>query len=272
MAQDRRSFNPARLQQLASAVSNVAASLHDYKVLSKNVAKVIVSLSNDRCSSKEIAHAISRSLGNGFAPVLGSFRVIPGAPITALAGFVTRNTEVITPEDERYNRMRPLTASIMLDPQDESMWDIRRGDSGTFLVRAGDEDLSSLLVTASVRDVNSPRMASLASCSSAGEFISFVDVNQGVLKHGFVLASDGDQVQVVTEDDEQPVTIGEDSVVEAAILHGQDVEVAATVGIDSTTYDSRSPAAMTEYYRQLYAYAPAFAEDVVKQINSHSAV
>lgn len=272
-------FNAQRLEQLANSVSNVVASLHDYRPLSKQVAKVIITLSTDRCTNKEVAAAISRAVGNGqevgFAPVLGSFRIVPNARCIALAGFVTRHAEVINSEDERFKQMRPVTASIMLDTHDESLWNIRKNDGGgTFLVRAGEEDLSALLLTASVRDVNAPRMAQLASTggSTAGEFVSFVDPLAGELRHGFVLASDGDNVEVVTQDSEQPVAVTEDSIVEAAVLNGEDVQVAATLGLDRGNYDSRSKASMSEYYKALYSYAPGYVDEIQKQIDSHATV
>lgn len=273
-------FNRQRLQQLAASVSNVVASLHDSRPLSKQVAKVVISLSTDRCTGTEVAAAISRAVGNGkdvgFAPVLGSFRVIPGARCVALAGFVTRHAETIDESDERFKRFRPVTASIMLDTVDSTMWDIRKGDGGnTFLVRAGEEDLSNLLVTATVRNLDAPRIAEVASATGfavPGEFVAFVDPIAGELRHGFVLASDGEQVDIVTNEDEQPITIGEDSIVEAANLNGHDTVTAASLGIDRGNYDSRSKASMSEYYKALYSYAPAFVEEIQKQIDAHAAV
>lgn len=272
-------FNENRLRTLASSVSNVVASLHEYKAISNNVAKVIVTLSTDRCTRSEVAAAISRAVGNGgevgFAPVLNSFREIPGARTIALAGFITRHAQVITQDDPRYKTMRPVTAGIMLDSTDGSQWDIRKGEGdNTFLVRAGEEDLSSLLVTASTRDLMAPRMAEIASTQSSapGEFIAFVDASVGELRHGFVLASDGDQVEVLTDDAEQPLTIGEDSIVEACVFNGEDVQTAATLGVDRTNFDSSSKASMSEYYKALYSYAPGYVDEIQKQIDAHAAV
>lgn len=272
-------FNATKLRQLASSVSNVVASLHEYQPLSKQVAKVIVTLSTDKCTSAEVASAISRAVGGGqdvgFAPVLGSFRFIPGARSIALAGFVTRHAEIVTQEDERFKRMRPVTASIMLDTTDSTMWDIRKGaDDQTFLVRAGEEDLSKLLQTASVRDVNAPRMAEIAStaASTPGEYVAYVDPVLGELCHGFVLTSDGVQVEIIKDDEEKPVTIGEDSIIEAAVLNGEDVQTAAALGIDRANFDSKSKASMSEYYKALYSYAPGYVEEIQKQIDAHAAV
>jgi hypothetical protein len=266
-------FNANRLKELASRVSVVAASIHDYKPVSANLAKVIVTLSSAQCTGKEVAAAITRSLGGNAAPVLGSFRVIPGARCTALAGFVVKQPEVVFEDDPRFKNMRPVTASIMLDPGDSSMWDVRAGADGkTMLVRAGDEDLTSLLQTASVRDTQAPRMQELASCSTAGEFVAFVDPAAGELRHGFVLASDGDQLEVLPDDGEEPVVVPENVVVEAAMLHGREIEVAESVGINASNFDSRSKASMTEFYKQLYGYAPAYVEEIQKQIDAHAAV
>lgn len=272
MSQHLQGFSAKRLQKLAASVSNVVASLHEHKMLSNQVAKVIVSISNDRCTASEIASAITRAVGSGFAPVLNSFRPIPGANCIALAGFVTKNSEVILATEDKFKTMKPVTASIMLDPQDSSMWDLRNGPQGSFLVRAGEEDLGSLLLTASVRNVNAPRMREMASCSTDGEFVSYVNPVTGALGHGFVLASDGDMLEVVNDEDELPVLMGEDSIVEAAALHNEDKVIAAKVGITAADFDSRSKAAMTDYYKQLYSYAPQYLADIVAQIDAHAAV
>ena len=201
------SFNSNRLTQLAQRTNVVSATIHDYQAVSPIVAKVIISLSTDRCSNKEVAQAITAALGGNAAPVLGSFRVIPGARCIALAGFVVKQPEIVMSDDERFKRMRQVNASIMLDESDSSLWDVRADSAGkTMLVRAGDEDLTSLLQTASVRNVQVPKMRELASCSAAGEYIAFVDPQAGELRHGFVLASDGKDVEVVVEDSETPVT------------------------------------------------------------------
>lgn len=269
---DRYSFNPQRLQALARAHSNVAVSVHDHENLSPVVAKVIVSVSTDRCTKQEVANAVTVALGGNAAPVLDSFRLIPGAGCLALAGFVVKQPEVVYEDDERFKRMRPVTAGIMLDSQDQSMWDVRQDGGKTLLVRAGDEDLSCLLETASVRNVQAPRMASLATDVQPGEFASFVDVNSGELRHGFVLAAAGGQVELATDDSEVPVVTCTKSLVEIASLNGGELEVAASVGLDSKDFDSRSKASMLEFYKQLYGYAPGYVDEIKQQIESHAAV
>jgi hypothetical protein len=203
--------------------------------------------------------------------VLGSFRPIPGAP-NALVGFVSRNLETVLEGTDKFNRMKPVTASIMLDPEDDTMWDVRKNEQGSFLVRSGTEDLNVLLASVTTRDMNLPRVAEMASCSAPGEFLSFVCSTSGTLRHGFVLASDGETLQVITPDEEVAVVTTEDTVVEAMLLHGGDKEVAASLGIDASKFDSRSPAAMSEYYKQVYGFAPGYVAEIQAQIDAHAAV
>ena len=269
-----RTFNAARLRELANNTGRVAVSVADSRPFSRNLAKVVLSATVPlaKTTQAELATAIARTLP-GFTPVLGSFRELVGARAPSMVGFVARNTEVITPSDERYKRMRPVTASLMLDTGDSTMWDVCTGSEGTFLVRAGqEEDMAKVLVTASVRDVNAPKLRQIASCTSADSFVAYVNPNSCELAHGFVLAADGEAVNVLDSETGEQTIVPEDSVVEAASLNGDDVQVAETVGLDSKSFDARDKSSMESYYTQLYGYAPAYVEQLKQQINSHAAV
>jgi len=267
-----RTLSATRLVEMASRVPSIAVGIADFKVLSPQVAQVIVTPSETRCTREELAAAITRATEGKFTPVLGSFRSIPGARVPAMVGFVTSNKEVITSDEPRYKTLRPITASSMLDAADQSLWDVRQGEDGKpYVIRALDEDMTTLLASYSVRDIAAPSLREMASITQPENFVSYVDLSLGELKHGFVVATleDG-QLSVLATDAETAAVIPESCVVEVALLGDQTKEIAADVSIDDKNFDSKSPASMVEFYKALYGYAPGYVKSIEDQINSHA--
>lgn len=268
-----RTLSSHRLAEMASRMPSVAVGIADFRVMSPQVAQVIVTPSTTNCTSEELAAAVTRSTGSKLVPVVGSFRPIPGARTPSLIGFVTTNKEVILASDARYSKLRPLTASTMLDPQDSTLWDIRKDDSGqTFVVRALEEDMTVLLSSYQARDISAPSLRETAAVTGAGNFIAYVDLDHGEMKYGFVLATTDEGLTVLSTDGESPVTIPESSVVEIAILGERTKVTAADVNLKMDDFDSRSAASMAEFYKALFGYAPGYVAEIQKQIDSHATV
>ena len=264
--------NPQRVQAALDRANGVFASILDAKLVSAEVAKVVVSLSDTKVSQDKVCASVSSALDGQFAPVLGSFRPVANGRQPTFVGFVAASREMIAADEERFKRLRPLTAGIMLDPEDDSVWNLHEGEQGTFVLREGAEDVGKVLETARVRQTNAPALASLNSTAQAGDFISFVDGASGSLRHGFVLASNEDStIEVVTGEDEEPLTVADEQVVEAVELEDedqQDLEKASHVV--KAAFENTIPS-LTEYYKQLYAYAPEYLKQIQAIIDGNAA-
>lgn len=266
----RSTLSLDRMRALAGSIGHVTLALCDYTKVSDTLAKVVLTASKpiERAARKDITYALNHSLP-GTTPIVASFREVVGALTPSIVGFVAVVPNVRMQDDPSFSRMRNVTASLMLDPEDSTMWDIKTTQEGaTMLVQRGKEDLSSLLQTASVRNVSAPRIKALAGYSSRGEYVAYACAKTNTLRYGFVLASNGEDVEVVGEDGESDV-IKESEVVEAAILDKEEFnEVLASTGIKVVANPSKAD--LLSYYEQVYAYAPAYLEDIKRMINTHA--
>jgi hypothetical protein len=265
-------FNLDRMRDLAGRINNVVAKVTDYQPINSEVARVAVTLSTAHVSQADATAAIARATNNQASPVLGSFRAVPNALVPTLIGFVSANREVVTEDDARAKRFQAQTASILMDPTDESLWKVVEEGGATLFVRTDTQDLHTALASVRTRDVRAPQLQLAAAESIAGEFISYVNAF-GELKHGFVVqASDDGNVEVLPSDAEDEEVITEDQVVEAHWLDDELKQEAAAAGVDSANFDSRSKESMKEYYKRMYSYAPDYLAKVIKQIDDSAAV
>ncbi len=263
--------NPTRVQAALDRANGVFASILDAKLVSAEVAKVIVSLSDTKVSQDKVCASVASALDGQFAPVLGSFRPVDNGRQPTFIGFVAANREMISANEDRFQRLRPLTAGIMLDPEDDSVWNLHEGEHGTFVLREGEEDVGKVLETARVRQTNAPVLASLNSTAQVGDFISFVDGASGSLRHGFVLASNGDNtIDVVTGEDEEPLTVAGEQVVEAVEFEDEDKqELEKASRVVKAAFEDTIPS-QTEYYKQLFAYAPEYLKQIQEIIDGNA--
>ena len=264
-------FNLQRLQAALDKAGGVYTSVLDTKLVSPEVAKVIVALSDTNVSKDAVIASITNALQGQFAPVLGSFRQVENGRQPTFVGFITASREMLTSEDERFKRLKPLTAGIMLDPEDESVWNVHNGENGTFVLREGSEDVAKVLETARVRQTNAPALHQFVYAAVAGDYISFVDAHAGVLRHGFVVAAyDDNTVSVLTAEDEDPLFIDNEQVVEAVELEDEDVqELETQSNVVKAAFDDTIPS-MSEYYKQLFAYAPDYLKQVQEIIDANA--
>ena len=261
-----------RALEVARNLGSVGVSVADYKPVSrsKTLARVVLVASTPLRNTHpaDITAALSRCLPE-CTPVLGSFRVVADAKVPCLTGFVSTASPVLSEDEGKEKGLKPVTAAIMLDPSDQSLWDVRKSEAGTFFVRAGEDDINTVLASSRVRNPAAPALVQTAGLSQPREFVRYVRTD-GSLGHGFVVASLNEDVEVMPEEEDNTVVVPEDSIIEAAFLHGEDMQVAADLGIDTTNMGGNER--LKDYYKQLYTYAPAYVDQLIKQIDSHAAI
>lgn len=256
---------------LHRATTGVFASLLDNRLVSPEVARVVVSLSNTNVSEEAVYASIAETLQGQFAPVIGSFRPVANGKQPTFVGFVAASRQMIGENDPRFKSLRPLTAGIMLDPEDDTVWNLHKGEAGTFVLREGAEDMGKVLETAKVRQTNAPKLSEIASAAQAGDYISFVDAKAGCLRHGFVVASfEDDTLSVITAEDEDMTTIDDEQVVDAVAFDEEDEKELQEVSrVVKANFDSNL-LSQAEYYKQLYAFAPDYLEKVKAIIDGNA--
>lgn len=261
------------LLRAQQSLDPVYASLVDYSLITPAAARVIMTLSNASGNKVQTAAAITNALDKQFAPILKSFRVLRSSSIRPIiAGFVTANKEVLSLRDERVQGFRAVTASILLDPSDNSTWNICTDPHGAkFVLREGSEDIGRVLETAKMRDTSAPRLRNLVNKSRVGEFAAFV--NDSTVKYGFVVnaSADSNTIQIITPEDESPIEVDEDTVIEAVLPDSREKVIASEVGIDPNGFGSGT-VGLSEYYKSLYAYAPEYITLMEDALNQNSVI
>ena len=263
--------NVNRLVTAAASASHVSIVTAHVPV-SNRVSQVCVRLplGNKELSKVQLAASIKSVLSNDGMPVLGSFRRCESDDNYAI-GFVVANLETISVSEASERGLRPVTASLFLDKEDESVWNVTSSPDGQILVREGKENLSALLETARVRDVSAPELASFNSADS-GDFIAFVDPLSGNMRGGMVLASTEDGVEVITPDSEETEIVSNNEIVDVIDPEGETEQVASAQGIEIAEFNSKSKASMKEYYKQVFSYSPEYIKQMMTIIDQSAVV
>lgn len=259
------------MDKFAARTSKVFASVHDSKLLTPTLAKVVITFNSLNHHPEELSKAISKTMDNLASPIEGSFRVIASATLPALVGFVVANREVRDSTDmtnpEKY---RVMAANLLMDKADETLWEIKSANDQKFLTRHSTEDLSELLTASTIRTKGTPNIAVIATARiDSSEYVSFIDVASNQLRHGYAVGKgDNTSIKVLCRDssDGEPIVVGYDFVVQSCLLGGSDIrkEVKAAATGDE--------AQMKDYYKRLYSYDPEYYSMLEKQISENAAV
>lgn len=290
------------LSKMQVRTPSVVATITDYQMVTESLARVIVAFNTLEGSSREeLSQAIAKAMDNDGSVVEGSFRLIKSMGMPAMHGFVKANT-VSKPYDEQVvasaTNMQALASNMFIDRDDDSLWTVKSGSNGAkMLTRQANDDLSKIMATARTHLHNQPRLMEISSfMQDVGnrEFVAFVDPSCNELRHGYVLAAEGDMVQIVPTDramdknmgdnqrdgnsvaermekEDEPVSVQTAMIVESAYLAEADAERFENAEI-AAPVDSKSNAAMKAYYKELYAYDPAYYAMIEKQINEHASL
>jgi hypothetical protein len=290
--------------------STIVANIHDFRALSPTIAKVVVTFNTKDADQDTLREALAHVLDHRVVPIEGSFRWVHSFSLPAVVGFVRKNREIRPIEEANSKGMKALASNLLMDSVDESLWEVRSGSNGQkILVRQEMEDLSELLVTASIRQHNAPKLSSIGSDVSRGEFVSFVDPKLEISRIGYVLAVEGDNVEVmpyVSQEEQQDFDLVQDDVetdpatapnegeemrgegnkvaqrlyeMEAPVHVGQDfLTDAATLNGTDVQKTVAAPANpnvkehMLDYYKKMFSYAPDYYEQIKQIIEGRAAM
>jgi len=266
-----RMYTNLKVREQASGRSSVVATIHDFEVIGK-VARVLASFSSLYPNPDDTRHAISAALDNKLTPIEGSFREMSddNSAYSIMSGFVTTNRPVrnFSNKEIANGHFREIAENILMDNNDKSFWDVKRGTSGNkYISRRLSEDISELLEEARVIDVRKPNLAPVtASTWDIMEFCSFVDPDIADVRYGYIAANEGSLAVVPSDDANNILHIDRRLVIESRLNPKlpPDFDVEETASYDASK--------MIAYIKKIYAYAPAYANKYVEQIRRHASI
>lgn len=235
-----------------------AATLHEYTMVNKTLAKVTCSVAKD-ATREEIASAITEALNGAGTVVSGSFRRIDE---NTAVGFVAASREVrpIDSPLQIAKAYKVLSSNMYLDNNDKSLWELKEGASGRYLARNGVDNLESLIQASRVSPTGSiPRLNRIVNSSvSKHEIVAFVKQTNWTTEvdYGVCLASKDGSLTVVTEDGKEQVSAS--TVIASYVLEDAKPSMKASVYNEPINN-------IKDYYRLAYGGPDATPGDMSQQ-------
>jgi len=245
----------------------VFCQVHDGKVLTPTIAKIVAVFNSIDRHQDDLFRTVARAMDNLAVPIEGSFRPVASAQQPTLVGFVRANREVRDADDLK--SYKTMAANILMDSGDKTLWELRStGEGKRFLTRHATEDLSELLVTASVTTRGVPSIRTIASSTADREYLTYVCAKTEAVDHGYVLASTKESLTVLSRSTGEEVEVGWDFIVQSSGLKNADVDYCKSKGKELSAPASSDKQAMKEYYAKVYGYGPEFLAELDRIIDS----
>lgn len=260
-----QTFRNLDLAQAAGRMNLSTINLQDYEPMTPSIARVILTVTG-RPDKQQLRASIAEHFKGFAAPIVNSFRELrTSLAARVLVGYVKTSAQVKEYEDTKGYKV--MASNLLMDEADESLWELRKGTTGTYLVKHGEEDLSELATKLVQRRAGAPVMAQLACASTATrEFASYVDFNTGEVEHGYVIETANGKVKLLPVEQNETVEIEETQLVEVVDLQGKDEQ---ETGMRLATASVTSKA-LIEFYSQVFQMAPDYLAKLIDAINEHA--
>lgn len=170
--------------------STLAASVKTFERVGSSSAKVAVTFNARVNEPARYFSAICAAFGNRARPVENSFREIHGQDYPTFIGYV--KTNVHTRSIEQSSTMRVMAANLYMDPEDESLWEVKASGGSKHLVKSGTEDITALMEVAGVK-TGSTTQVDLIGQNFAAEnrkFCTYLDPDTRAVRHGYILSAE----------------------------------------------------------------------------------
>lgn len=280
-------FNLERvISKVNDKVGLVHASLLDSTEITPEIHRVVISFNTEESSKAQKYQAIAKLFDYNASPIENSFREIASAHKYTLSGFVAVNNQAIPYTEElassgKYTAIAG-TNNVLIDQDDESLWEVTSSGDNKFLVRKSQENLSELVALASLRNEN-PNYRKIAvektiAKTFTNDYVAYVNPETCLVNYGYVLADANDfygdeepEVEVLDADSMETVKVNPELIVESAFLNGDDEDNLPSTET-AASYDTNNKESMKAYYKEMFKHAPEYYKKIEQIINEHSPV
>lgn len=290
------------LASVQNKVSIENAHIHDIVQISDNLYHVTAhfNVSDKFTSSQKLRIALANALEHKAVPIRGTFRKIASKHPLAVAGFVSTVPESIEFTDEvassgRFVAVASAKSNVMLDTQDEQMWEVSAHGDKKYLVRNMEEDLSHLVTLASnsqrkIRSSGSDVISAAIQLPefNLGDVVSYVDQETASVKFGRIVGTitasyedeDGNEeemedLEVIELDGDEKemasVQVSPYAVICAAeIDEDEDLELDEDTKAETAALSEKSTEELKAYYAKLYGQFPKYYAEIEETINENA--
>lgn len=257
-----------------------ACQVTSFDTISGNLARVVVSHSHD-AGPEDNYKALAKHFGQDATPIQGSFRRINNKAEHRLVtvGFVqaTARTEELTGEREK--EMKVVAKNVLMDPKDESLWSIKSSPTGSrYISRQDNEDLSELLSGFREHKVGLTDISEVGPCyASVQTFVAFVDPDNGQIGKGLVVESNDEETTVLTAGSDNLVNV-DNRLIFSTVANFDTEDEFLKRTLTAASEDKKvmakldDPDVLKAYFKQVYAYDPAYLALVEQAIDQSAAL
>jgi hypothetical protein len=252
------------------------ASITDFDIISRGLARVVVAFTGHQTKA-ELAESLAKQMKYMAAPVENSFRMLKAG---VAIGYVRANQE-LRPVDEKELRASYKVMSsngqtnILMSNEDSTLWEVKKGASGMFLARKGQEDLGELVNAAVNRRMDVPRLSQVVSANVAAprEFVAFAS-ESGDMDYGFCVkaSKEGTKLKVVSSTTGRAEVIRATQVASVLPANAVAIPREAHKRVLASGISRDDVNQQIEYYSRLYSYAPEYLNEIKRQVEDTAAL
>lgn len=254
------------LQGLSARTININEGV----MLNANLAKVMISTTGN-VDAEDIAECITAKLRGQGALVEGSLTQVQASPIGAsYVAFVKSVSEVREVDSHElqasYHAVLATNSNVLVNNEDQSVWELKTGSAGKYLVRHQEEDLTSLVAAASNESELAPRLAKVTMGVPQREALVAYVTETGDVDYGFVTKTSqaNQNVELISVQASVPRVVSTRNMLSA---HEVDLDP-EVYRMAAATIDEGEKDKMRRFYTALYSIAPDYLSEVIAEINA----
>lgn len=242
-------------------------SLNDYRIISDTLAEVVVSCTGNM-TRDELTVSLSKLLKEELHPVQGSFTWLNSG---VAVGFVSLSPAVQPIEgDSQLASYKQLASNMYMDEEDDSLWEMREGAAGKYLVRQSQEELPQVLSS-----VRSSRRAGIPALSSVvrtpvkeNELVSFV--HGDILDHGVCIGkskTNDHPVVLSINNPSKPLSVDPRLIVATSSIDFSKFEEVTRV-----TAALPDPVTVIDYWTRVFGHDPEYLAKLIRGVEEQAAI
>ena len=250
-----------------NGVSANTVTITDHQVISEGLAKVIIAFTGKQ-SKESLQESLASKLQYLAAPVEDSFRIVRAG---VAVGFIRANRAVRTIENDKELRagykVMSSSSNILMDNNDQTLWEVKQGAGGKYLARHGNEDLSSLIEASVNHRTDTPKCYQVSMASAAkNEFVAFASAS-GDMDYGFCVQANDTHVRVVSSTTNTPVILPKEVI--ATVLSVK-IPRESHNRIVASGISPQDKKQQIEYWTRLYSYDQNYLSELKRMVNEQA--
>lgn len=251
------------------------------------IVATVIHANGSKTNKAAVSEALREKLDNRLFPVENSFDVLSSNPVSdTIIGICSVNPQAVA-YSENMQGFRILAGNMFMD-EEESLWALRKTEAGEILVKSFGKDdaeiVSGILESVSCSDFTGSyesrsaleHVRTMHDRAEGGDFISYVNPNNGKVSFGAIVASvtneDGSDTGklYVADINGDPAQFVKRGMVLCSWTNLDIPEISTDNEFASAEANAKSPEEIASYYQKMFARSPEYFAKFMELWNNTS--